>query len=156
MDEGQRLSAIPRDVKGQKMTYTSKFLLTAPIPKWRRRRHDDGLQPGPKSMVYLAAYLLTQRSTRMSTCRAAVYPVTRQLVRQGTHRRVLYKVNLSFIQKYTHLAIQICTFSLYILWSSNLIVEEPFLKNSSSDRTHCSCVAARILLVDWLKLSSPP
>ncbi|GFZ09208.1 hypothetical protein Acr_20g0010160 [Actinidia rufa] len=45
--ERQRAAMISRDVRGQKVTYTIKFLLTALIPRWRHRRHDDGLPTTP-------------------------------------------------------------------------------------------------------------
>ena len=45
---GEQWSAvIPRDVKGQKVTYMSKFLLTASMPGLRCRQHDDRLQARP-------------------------------------------------------------------------------------------------------------
>ncbi|GFZ10811.1 ARF-GAP domain 11 [Actinidia rufa] len=49
-------------------------------------------RPDLRSVVMLAAYLLTQRSVHTSTLRATICPVTRQLARQGTSRAMPYKV----------------------------------------------------------------
>ncbi|GFY81170.1 hypothetical protein Acr_01g0009790 [Actinidia rufa] len=43
-----------RDVRGQKMTCRMEFLLTAPIPRRRRRRHDNGLPTTPQSHGWLS------------------------------------------------------------------------------------------------------
>ena len=55
------------------MSYTSKFLLTAPYPGEEFGQMIKGYRPGRRGMVESAAYLLTQRAACVSARRATVY-----------------------------------------------------------------------------------
>ena len=70
---------IPRGVRGQKVAYTVKFLLTAATLNGYVGSIMIGYQPGPRSMAGLVAYSLTQWSARTNTCRAAVCSVSRHM-----------------------------------------------------------------------------
>ncbi|GFY81306.1 plant stearoyl-acyl-carrier-protein desaturase family protein [Actinidia rufa] len=71
LDEGQLPTAILRDVKGQKVTCTSKLLLMAPCLDRDVGSMMIGYQPSPSSMARSAAYSPTQRLhviLQASTC----------------------------------------------------------------------------------------
>ncbi|GFZ10950.1 hypothetical protein Acr_22g0003480 [Actinidia rufa] len=68
---------LPRDVKGQKVSYTSKSLLTAPYPDEDVDQIMKGYRPGRRGIVGSAAYSLTQRAAGVSARRAVVCRVTR-------------------------------------------------------------------------------
>ncbi|GFY80471.1 homolog of CFIM-25 [Actinidia rufa] len=60
---GQWPAIIPKDDRGQKVTCTAECLLTAPMPRWRRRQLMVSYQPRRKGMAESATHSLKQQTS---------------------------------------------------------------------------------------------
>ncbi|GFZ08745.1 hypothetical protein Acr_20g0005530 [Actinidia rufa] len=66
-----------RDVRGQKVAYTAKFLLTAPTPGWRRQQHNDRLTVRPLKHGWVGRLLTDTAGIKgrlVEATRAAIGP----------------------------------------------------------------------------------
>ena len=90
--EGQRLTAIPRRIRGLRVTCMARFPLTASKPRFKNIM--GSYQPGPRGMARstVHSHSQTQQSARPHTHRAVVCPMTGRLGHPGTHLTELYKV----------------------------------------------------------------
>ncbi|GFS39943.1 hypothetical protein Acr_00g0065740 [Actinidia rufa] len=126
LSEGQRPVIIPRDDRGQKITCTTEYLLTAPMPRWRRRQLMISYQLRRRDMAESATHSLTQQASSHVL----------SLGIKEKHCRS-HEGHMKFYSKIYRLSLSL-RFRI-----SNLTVGEPFSENSSGDRPHYCCARRR-------------